>query len=167
MTTATREQTSKGGSVTIKEVADTFGGVDEVYMGEPIPRDRYLLEVIEAVKKYAKADDFPYVELRLAVLDGDYKGRRMTERLFLRTEKADGSPSQAMGQTKATLRMVFGGDVPTSITSISKYDSEKLATAIVESVKGATFESEVVIEKDKSEDGAWGDKNRLQPRRAK
>ena len=151
---------------TIKDVTETFGSVEPAYTGEPIPRGKYLLEITEALKKNAKADDFPYVELKMTVIDGDYAKRKITDRLFLRTEKAEtGEPSQALQMTMATLKAIFGGDLPDDLRAVSKYDPEAIAAAIVNTVVGQQFEVNVGVEKDTSEDGAFGDKNRLQPKR--
>lgn len=151
-------------STTVEAVTETFGSLEPLYAGEPLPKGRYLLEVYEAVVKHAKGDDFPYVEYKVTVLDGEYAKRKVTDRLYLRTEKPDGSgPSEALRMTFASLNIMFGGSVPDDILSKSKYDAEALAEAIANNIVGQQFEAYVTIEKDKSE--TYGDKNRIEARR--
>lgn len=155
---------------TVQDVKDTFGGEEEVYLGEALPRGKYFLQVDEAAVKYAKADKFPYVELRLSVVDGEYAGRKFIDRMFLRVSKVGTNgtePSAALGMTKALLRTVFGGDIPDEIVGISKYDSEPLAEAIAGVVVGAQFEAVVVIEKqnDADKEAGYPPKNRIQAQR--
>ena len=50
---------------------------------EPLPADKYQVVIVASEMKDTKACDGQYLELELEVIDGQYKGRKLWDRLTL------------------------------------------------------------------------------------
>ena len=48
-------------AATVKDVSDTFGNVEEYYLGAPVPEGKYRLRVVAAEKVVAESTGNPYV----------------------------------------------------------------------------------------------------------
>ncbi|MDR1492026.1 MAG: DUF669 domain-containing protein [Planctomycetaceae bacterium] len=50
---------------------------------EAVPPNKYLVEITNSSQKATKAGDGTYLELEFTILDGEYRGRKIWERLCL------------------------------------------------------------------------------------
>ncbi len=57
--------------------------VDPSLPFEALPSDKYLVEISASTLKPTKAGDGSYLELEFTVLEGDYRGRKVWDRLCL------------------------------------------------------------------------------------
>ena len=57
--------------------------VDPSQPFEAIPSDKYLVEITKSELKPTKAGDGSYLEIEYTILDGDYRGRKVWDRLCL------------------------------------------------------------------------------------
>ena len=150
-------------AVTTAEIAGAWGNIDEPSGGKPIPKDTYDLTIDEATVEHAKESGNAYVNLTVTVVDGDYAGRKVWEKLFLGTVKANGEPSQALSMTKKLLGNIFNGSFPSEYEGLSDKavaDTEALALLVAGSLTpGTVFRAGVRIEKSDNEE--FPDKNRL------
>ena len=55
---------------------------------EPIPAGKYVVAIVKSEMKPTKTNDGEYLELELEVLEGEFKGRRVWDRLTLRHPNA-------------------------------------------------------------------------------
>lgn len=64
---------------------DDFNATEVEPLGEfkPIPEGKYLAAIVDSVEKQTKAGTGSYLELKLEVLDGEFKGRNLWSRLNL------------------------------------------------------------------------------------
>src|SRR3990167_6153758 len=90
-----------------KAVNDLFSEADAFFFGEPVPAGRYSLLVNARVERDKTGQAF--VVAKNTVTEGTHKGRTVTARMYLSTEKADGSPSQSWNIAKGLLINMTGG----------------------------------------------------------
>ena len=57
--------------------------VDPALPYEAVPSDRYLVEITKSELKPTKAGDGSYLEFEYSILDGEYRGRKLWDRLCL------------------------------------------------------------------------------------
>jgi hypothetical protein len=58
--------------------------VDPVGVYQPIPADEYMVQIINSSMKPTKDNAGEYLELEMDILEGDYAGRKLFERLNLK-----------------------------------------------------------------------------------
>ena len=72
---------------------------------EPIPAGKYLAAITESEMKATKKGDGSYLQLEFTVLDGDYKGRKVWDRLCI-NHPNDLTQKIARGNLSAICRAV-------------------------------------------------------------
>ena len=73
---------------------------------DPIPQDHYLATCIKSEEKVAKSGDGMYYELEFEIVDGQYKGRRVWDRI---NHKHKNRTAENLGRSKLSQLCVATG----------------------------------------------------------